>query len=85
VPGVCIRLKDLVERLFPRRSKQRRKEVEEEERGEAGAAVNALTCLTMASATVLPDVGLCLLFYACTALTAAPLCDRISSSGTCCL
>jgi hypothetical protein len=31
---VCIRLKDLVERLFPRRSKQRRNEVEEEERGE---------------------------------------------------
>jgi hypothetical protein len=35
---VCIRLKDLVERLFPRRSKQRRKEVEEEEKGEARAA-----------------------------------------------
>ncbi|WIA09537.1 hypothetical protein OEZ85_008932 [Tetradesmus obliquus] len=30
--GVCIRLKDLVERLFPRRSKQRRNEVEQEER-----------------------------------------------------
>jgi hypothetical protein len=32
--GVCIRLKDLIEKLFPRRSRQRRQEVEKQEEGE---------------------------------------------------
>lgn len=35
--GVCIRLKDLIDRLFPKRSKERRREVEEEEKGEPTA------------------------------------------------
>eukprot|EP00775_Hariotina_reticulata_P011149 gene11149-11301_t len=33
--GVCIRLKELIEKLFPRRSKQRRQEVEKEEKAKA--------------------------------------------------
>jgi len=34
--GVCIRLKELIERMFPRRSKQRRTEVEQEREREKG-------------------------------------------------
>jgi hypothetical protein len=34
--GVCIRLKELIERLFPRRSKQRRAEVEAERERQTG-------------------------------------------------
>ena len=35
-PGVCIKLKELITRLFPRRSKQRRIEVDQEREREKG-------------------------------------------------
>jgi hypothetical protein len=36
--GVCIKLKQLIERLFPRRSRQRRTEVEQEQERQKGAS-----------------------------------------------
>lgn len=40
--GVCIRLKEMIERMFPRRSKQRRTEVEQEREREKGEHYGAL-------------------------------------------
>lgn len=56
IAGVCIKLKELIERLFPRRSKQRKTEVEgerEREKGELQAWAYCLYVVNMKDKTKL--------------------------------